>query len=124
MVGSVSFLLFVFFWGDARDFSCVVSGFGQVLKSVPREKPLDQSAIPLIAPSQLQPRLYQNIQNLDVLLIGSLEISNVSNALTGLQSQKARDRDAGGLKVSKIKSKQSKHTSRTYRKYQMHVRGI
>ena len=32
-----------------------------VLKSDPREKPLDQSAIPLIAPSQLQPRLYQNI---------------------------------------------------------------
>ena len=32
-----------------------------VLKRDPREKPLDQSAIPLIAPSQLQPRLYQNI---------------------------------------------------------------
>ena len=32
-----------------------------VLKSDQREKPLDQSAIPLIAPSQLQPRLYQNI---------------------------------------------------------------
>ena len=71
----------------ARGFSCAVSGFGQVLKNDPREKPLDQSAIPLIAPSQLQPRLYQNIQNLDVLLIGSLEISNVSNALIGLQSQ-------------------------------------
>ena len=71
----------------ARGFSCAVSGFGQVLKSDPREKPLDQSAIPLIAPSQLQHRLYQNIQNLDVLLIGSLEISNVSNALIGLQSQ-------------------------------------
>ena len=69
----------------ARGFSCAVSGFGQVLKSDPREKPLDQSATPLIAPSQL--RLYQNIQNLDVLLIGSLEISNVSNALIGLQSQ-------------------------------------
>ena len=37
----------------AGDFSCAVSGFGQVLKSDPREKPLDQSAIPLIAPSQL-----------------------------------------------------------------------
>ena len=71
----------------ARDFSCAVSGFGQVLKSDPREKPLDQSAVPLIAPSQLQHRLYQNIQNLDVLLIGSLEISNISNALIGLQSQ-------------------------------------
>ena len=70
-----------------QTFSHAVSGFGQVLKSDPREKPLDQSAIPLIAPSQLQPRLYQNIQNLDVLLIGSLEISNVSNALIGLQSQ-------------------------------------
>ena len=67
--------------------SCPVSGFGQVLKSDTREKPLDQSAIPLIAPSQLQPNVHQNIQNLDVLLIGSLEISNVSNALTGLQSQ-------------------------------------
>ena len=32
-----------------------------VLKSDQHEKPLDQSAIPLIAPSQLQPRLYQNI---------------------------------------------------------------
>ena len=80
-----------------RGFSCAVSGFGQVLKSDPREKPLD----PLIAPSQLQHRLYQNIQNLDVLLIGSLKISKVSDALTGLQSQQARDRDAGGLKVIK-----------------------
>ena len=62
-------------------------GFGQVLKSDTREKPLDQSTIPLIAPSQLQPNVHQNIQNLDVLLIGSLEISNVSNALIGLQSQ-------------------------------------
>ena len=44
---------------------------------------------------------------MDVLLIDSLEISNVSNALTGLQSQKARDRDAGGLK-------QPKHTSRSF----------
>ena len=67
----------------ARGFSCAVSSFGQILKSDPREKPLDQSAIPLIAPSQLQPCLYQNIQNLNVLLIGSLEISNVSNALIG-----------------------------------------
>ena len=73
----------------------MVSGFGQVSgpeafntghfikkvtcakRSGPREKRLDQSAIPLIAPSQLQPRLYQNIQKLDVLLIGSLEMSNV-----------------------------------------------
>ena len=37
----------------ARGFSCVVSGFGQVLKSDPLEKPLDQNAIPLIAPSKL-----------------------------------------------------------------------
>ena len=43
----------------ARGLSCAVSGFGQLLKSDPREKPLDQSAISLIAPSQLQPRLYQ-----------------------------------------------------------------
>ena len=49
--------------------------FWSSLISDPREKPLDQSAIPLIAPSQLQPRLYQNIQNLDVLLIASLEMS-------------------------------------------------
>ena len=90
-------------------------GFRQVLKSAPREKPLDQRAIHLIAPSQLQPCLYQNIQNLNVLLIGSLEISNVSNALIGLQSQLARDRDASGLKVTKITSKQSKDTSRTFR---------
>ena len=74
-----------------------------------------QSAIPLIAPSQLQPRLYQNIQNLDVLLIGSLEMSNVSNALIGLQSQGAHDRDAGGLKVTKIKSKQSTKSTRQVR---------
>ena len=46
----------------ARDFSCAVSGFGQVSKSDPREKPLDQSAIPLIAPSQLQLRLYQTFR--------------------------------------------------------------
>ena len=52
----------------ARGFSCAVSGFGQVLKSEPRKKPLDQSAIPLIAPNQLQPRLYLNIRNLTVLL--------------------------------------------------------
>ena len=65
----------------------MVSGFSYVLKSDLREKPLDQSAIPLTALSQLQPRLYQNIQNVDVLLIGSLEISNVSNTLIGLQSQ-------------------------------------
>ena len=71
----------------ARGFLCAVSSFGQVLKSDPSEKPLDQSAIPLIAPSQLRPRLYQNIQNLDVLLIGSLEMSNLSNALIGSQSQ-------------------------------------
>ena len=68
----------------ARGFSWAVSGFGQVSgpeafstghsikkvtcakKSGPREKPLDQSAIPLIAPSQLPDRLYQNIQKLDV----------------------------------------------------------
>ena len=49
--------------------------FWSSLISDPREKPLDQSAIPLIAPSQLQPRLYQNMQNLDVLLIASLEMS-------------------------------------------------
>ena len=79
----------------SRDFSCAVSGFGQVLKRDPREKPLDKSANPLIAPSQLQPYLHQNIQNLDVLPIGSLEILNVSNALIGLQSQQARARDAG-----------------------------
>ena len=65
--------------------------------------------------SQLQPCLYQNIQNLDVLLIGSLEISNVSNSLIGLQPQQVRDQDAGGLNVIKSKSKQSKHKSRTFR---------
>ena len=59
----------------------------QVLKSDLHEKPLDQSAIHLIAPRQLQPHLYQNIQNLDVFLIGSLDILDVSNNLIGLQSQ-------------------------------------
>ena len=44
----------------ARGFSCAVSGIGQVLKGDPREKPLDKSAIPLIAPSQLQPRRLAN----------------------------------------------------------------
>ena len=47
--------------------------------SGPERHPFD-SAEPII----IQPRLYQNIQNLDVLLIGSLEISNVSYALIGL----------------------------------------
>ena len=66
----------------------MVSGFGEVLKSDLRKKPLNQTAIPLIVPGQLQvPCLYQNIQNLDVLLIGSLKMSSVSNALIGLQSQ-------------------------------------
>ena len=53
------------------------------IQSDPRKKPLDQRAIPLIAPSQLQARLFPNIQNLDVLLIGSLEMSNVLNAPIG-----------------------------------------
>ena len=69
-----------------RGFSCAVSGFGQVLTSDPREKPLDQSAIPLIAPSQLQTRLYQNIQNLDVLLIGSL-VACVAGVLKGWERE-------------------------------------
>ena len=71
----------------ARGFSYAVAGFGQVLKSDPCEEPLDQNAIPLIAPSQLQSRLYENILNLDVLLISSVEISNVSYTLIELQSQ-------------------------------------
>ena len=62
--------------------------FSQVLKSDPCKKPLDQTAIPLIVLGQLQvPCLYQNIQILDVLLIGSLEMLSVSNAPIGLQSQ-------------------------------------
>ena len=36
----------------ARGFSYAVPGVGQVFKSDPREKPVDQSAIPLKAPSQ------------------------------------------------------------------------
>ena len=60
-------------------------GFGQVLKSDLCKKPLDQTAIPLIVLGQLQvPCLYQNIQNLGVLLIGSLEMLSVSNVLMGL----------------------------------------
>ena len=75
--------------------------FGLSLKSDPPEKPLDKSAIPLIALSQLLTLKHGCFADC------SLEISNVSNALTGLQSQKARDRDAGGLK-------QPKHTSRSF----------
>ena len=66
---------------SARGFSCAVSGFGQVLKSDPREKPLDQSAIPLIAPSQLQPRLYQNIRFADCFL-GDIECLKCSGWIT------------------------------------------
>ena len=40
----------------ARDFSCAVSGFGQAFISDPREKPLDRSATPLMAPNQSQTR--------------------------------------------------------------------
>ena len=43
----------------ARDFSYAVSGFGQALISDPREKPLDRSAISLMAPNQSQARLNQ-----------------------------------------------------------------
>ena len=43
----------------ARDFSCAVSGFGQAFISDPREKPLDRSAISLMAPNQSQARLNQ-----------------------------------------------------------------
>ena len=43
----------------ARDFSCAVSGFGQAFISDPREKPLDGSAISLMAPNQSQARLNQ-----------------------------------------------------------------
>ena len=63
--------------------------FRSSLISDPREKPLDQSAIPLIAPNQLQLRLYQNIQNLDVSLIGSLEMSNV------LKRRRTREKTSG-----------------------------
>ena len=41
----------------ARDFSCAVSGFGQVFISDPREKPLYRSAIALMAPNRSQARL-------------------------------------------------------------------
>ena len=55
-----------------------------LLKSDPREKPLDQSAIYLIAPSQLQPRLYQNIQYLDVAdwFLGDIECFKCSDWVT------------------------------------------
>ena len=43
----------------ARDFSCAVSSFGQAFISDPREKPLDRSAISLMAPNQSQTRLNQ-----------------------------------------------------------------
>ena len=61
----------------------------KVLKSDLHEKPLDQSAIPLIVPSKLEPRLYQNIQNLDVVLgdtfclfLGDIECFKCSDWIT------------------------------------------
>ena len=47
--------------------------------------------------------------SLEICFACSMEISNVSNAPIGLQSQEAHDQDMGGLKMTKIKSKQSKH---------------
>ena len=52
--------------------------------------------------------------SLEICFACSVEISNVSNAPIGLQSQEAHDQDMGGLKMTKIKSKQSKHTSPTF----------
>ena len=56
------------------------------LKSDLHEKPLDKSAIPLIGRANYNP-LIPIIRNLDVLLIGSLEMLNVSKAMIGFQSQ-------------------------------------
>ena len=52
--------------------------------------------------------------SLEICFACSVEISNVSNAPIGLQSQEAHDQDMGGLKMTKIKSKQSKHTSHMF----------
>ena len=49
----------------ARDFSSAVSGFCQVFIVIPREKPLEQSAIALMAPIQSLTRLNQLVQILD-----------------------------------------------------------
>ena len=38
----------------------------------PREEPLGKSEIPLIVPSQLKSRLYENIHNLDVGDVGCI----------------------------------------------------
>ena len=63
----------------ARCFSCAVSGFESKWParkaSGPERDPFD-SAKPITTPL-----IYPNIQNLDVLLVGSLEMSNASNAL-------------------------------------------
>ena len=81
-------------------------------QSGPREKPLDQSAIPLIAPSQLQPRLYTQTSRIWMFcwlvpwrcrMLQTLWIDNNDNRRVM--------RDAGGLKVTKIDSKQSKNMS-------------
>ena len=50
---------------SARDFSSTVSGFGQVFNSDPREKPLEQSTIALMAPIQSLAWLNQLVQILD-----------------------------------------------------------
>ena len=43
----------------ARGLSCAVSGLGQCLYCDPREKPLEKSAVSLIAPSQWETCLSQ-----------------------------------------------------------------
>ena len=43
----------------ARGLSCAVSGLGQCLYCDPREKPLEKSAVSLIAPSQWETCLNQ-----------------------------------------------------------------
>ena len=74
----------------ARDFSNAVSGFCQVfIYSDPREKPLEQSAIALMAPIQSLARLNQLVQILDKtadwLLTTTWGTLNLTDATIGWQ---------------------------------------
>ena len=59
LVSLVIFMLRSFCTLGARGLSCAVSGLGQCLYCDPREKPLEKSAVSLIAPSQWETCLNQ-----------------------------------------------------------------
>ena len=73
----------------ARDFSSAVSGFCQVFIVTPREKPLEQSTIALMAPIQSLTRLNQLVQILDKtadwLLTTTWGTLNLTDATIGWQ---------------------------------------